>query len=96
MRRAQFLKNLALLGMTPAIVAAIAEKKIDAKIVKEHIGKKIAIDLEAINHVGVVKGGTAITAKEILEMYHKTGVLIYRKTSTMAPGYHPVTVIDED
>lgn len=97
MRRAQFLKNLALLGMTPAIISAVAEKRVEAIVVKEPIGKKIAIDLEAITNVGVIRGGKTFTPKEILEMYHKTGVLLYRSRDREGQPFKfsPITVIDE-
>lgn len=93
-RREVFQKLTAFGAMTafaPLLKAATDKDLKEVKIIKPAKDHKIAIDLEAISHIH--NGVKILTAKEIMELYFETGVLLYQKTPTMGSNYQPVRII---
>ncbi len=99
MNRSDFFKNIAGAAAAPTLLKDILNITDDDKVViSEPKGKKIAIDIHALTAACSIHGpgGKKITPKEILDIYFKTGILIY---SSVRPDgseilHNPIQVIE--
>lgn len=95
MERSEFLQML-----TSIIAAPVAFKDFapDAatELLPTPINPKFAIDVHALTAVGVQgPGGKMMTPKEIIELFQKTGILLYRHPYPEDRSYQPITVLEE-
>ena len=98
MDRSDFLKNIVGAAAAPTLLKDLLNITDDDKvIISEPRSKKISIDVGALTGCSVHgPGGKRMTPKEILDIYFKTGILIY---SSVRPDgseitHHPITVIE--
>jgi hypothetical protein len=88
MKRNDFLKLLGASGIAVAVAPlapASTPKKEESPIKSE--SPRIAIDVNSIHNF--VVGSRKITPAEILDLYHQTGILIYKS----GVGIHPPIVL---
>lgn len=93
MERSEFLKSLVAIGIAPNLIDSITEDGVEKVILKDQAKKRIAIDVDSLQHIGN-KGGIEWTAADVIKLYSETGILLYRKTPRMGPDYNPITVLD--
>lgn len=99
MDRASFIKSV-LAGAAAVGLSAVEVKAEKEKFLETHKDERlddlgIAIDLDAISNIHVNgPAGKGMRAKEIIDLYFQTGILIYR-TPYHAHGtaYSPIQVI---
>lgn len=101
MNRSNFLKTLGITVASAPMIGALKiegmsfENGIEKVVVEQPSTAKIAIDVQAISNVGIEQGGKRWSAKEVLELYNETGILLFRRTPDMGDNYQPITVIDK-
>lgn len=80
MKRNEFLKKLAV-GAGVAIVAPILLKA-ETPIVSDN-PVSLAIDMHSL--MNITAGGRRLSAAEIIDLYHQTGILIYNSATGANP-----------
>jgi len=96
MNRSEFFQSAVAAVATPTLLKDLIDVENDKVIISEPGRKKIAIDIHALTNCKVEYGGFRLTPREILDIYFKTGVLIY---SSQRPDgseitHHPITVLE--
>lgn len=96
MDRSDFLKNVVGAAAAPTLLKDLLNITDDDKVVVDTPkGKLIAIDIDALKSVNGPTG-RHLAPKEILEIYFKTGIIIYssRRPDGSEITHHPITVIE--
>lgn len=97
MDRSDFLKNVVGAAAAPTLLKDLLNITDDDKVVITEGRKKIAVDVHALTGCGIIgPGGNRMTPREILDIYFKTGILIYssKRPDGSEITHHPITVIE--
>lgn len=97
MDRSDFLKNVVGAAAAPTLLKDLLNITDDDKVVITEGRKKIAIDIDALTNCSVHgPGGKKMAPKEILDIYFKTGILVYtsRRSDGSEITHHPITVLE--
>lgn len=90
MERSEFLKNLAGIIAAPVLIKDLVPEAATELVQSV---PRIAVDLHAIENIGYGPGAK-FTAREVIDLYHKTGIFIYRNLHPENPNYQPITIIE--
>lgn len=94
MDRSDFIKNVLGAAVAPALIKDFLIDDEKSLAFAKGTTKKFALDMRAISDVGIGNGGKKITAREILQLYKETGVLIYRNPYPENTNYNPITILE--
>lgn len=72
----------------------LTEWKGEKFVVHEHEGRRIAVDLAALNFdFDASHNGKKLYPKDLLQMYKDTGILVYKRPWDAGEDYQPITII---
>jgi hypothetical protein len=97
MNRSEFFQSAVAAAATPTLLKDLIDIENDKVIISEPGRKKIAIDVHALTGCLVNgPGGKKFTPAELLDIYFKTGILIYssKRPDGSEITHHPITVIE--
>ena len=86
MKRNEFLKRLAI-GTGVAVVTPSVLKGVEVKS-----GEKACIAIDVCSLDEIYAGGHGLTPAEIIDLYHETGVLIYKSRDMLGRANQPPMV----